>query len=119
MKKAAGVISVTLTLLVLLGTVAFYFIHNLPSGPLYIRSLYPTAARETSETDDPPVNINTANLQQLMTLPGIGEVLAQRILDYREEHGPFQSPGELLNVSGIGETKLQEILDHITTGGST
>ena len=119
MKKAAGVISVTLTILVLLGTVAFYFINNLPSGPLYIRSLHPTATQDASEADAPPVNINTATLQQLMTLPGIGEVLAQRILDYRGEHGPFHSPGELLNVSGIGETKLQEILDYITTGGST
>jgi competence protein ComEA len=60
------------------------------------------------------VNINTATFDQLLALPGVGEVLAQRILDYRTEHGPFGSVDELLNVSGIGESKLADIKPKVT-----
>lgn len=63
------------------------------------------------------VDVNTAGLEELMTLPGIGEVRAQAILDYREEHGPFRYPEELIRVKGIGEGILSGILDQITTGG--
>ena len=52
-----------------------------------------------------------------MALPGIGEVLAERILNFREEHGNFSSVDELLNVEGIGKKRLEEILDLITVGG--
>lgn len=63
------------------------------------------------------ININTATAQQLQSLPGIGEVLSQRIIEYRDAHGAFQSVGELLNVSGIGEKKLEAIWDLVTIGG--
>jgi competence protein ComEA len=60
------------------------------------------------------VNINTATLDQLETLPGIGEVLAQRIVDYREENGPFRTVEDLLEVSGIGDATLADLKPHIT-----
>lgn len=59
------------------------------------------------------INVNTADAQTLAQLPGIGEVLAQRILAERAQNGLFHFPGELLAVSGIGEKKLQAILPHI------
>jgi competence protein ComEA len=57
------------------------------------------------------INLNTATLDQLESLPGIGEVLGQRILDYREQHGPFHSVEDLLNVSGIGPSHLADVKD--------
>lgn len=64
-----------------------------------------------------PININTATEQEFMALPGIGEVLAKRILAYREEHGSFSAPEELMLVEDIGEKRLEEILGLITIGG--
>jgi competence protein ComEA len=53
------------------------------------------------------VNINTATREQLMTLSGIGESYADRIIEHREKNGPFQAPGDLLKVKGIGEKTLE------------
>ena len=60
------------------------------------------------------VDLNTAEAEELATLPGIGEGLAKRIVDYRTEHGPFEGPEGLMEVSGIGEKKLEELRDYIT-----
>lgn len=60
-----------------------------------------------------PININTASQKELMELPGIGEVLAQRIVDYRDAHGPFRTKNELTKVSGIGKKKLEAVIDLI------
>lgn len=61
-----------------------------------------------------PIDINTATVDQLETLPGIGPTLAQRIIDHREEHGPFRSVDELLDVSGIGDQRLADIRSKVT-----
>lgn len=64
------------------------------------------------------IDINTASIQQLQLLPGIGESLAQRIVDYRSTYGAFISVTELLNVTGIGEKKFEQIKPYIEVGGN-
>ena len=61
-----------------------------------------------------PVNINTASRRELDALPGIGEVLAQRIIDYRNANGGFSSVDELVKVKGIGEKTLEKIKPYAT-----
>ncbi|SHE41711.1 competence protein ComEA [Caldanaerobius fijiensis DSM 17918] len=60
------------------------------------------------------ININTASLQELDSLPGIGPVTAQRIIDYRNQNGPFKSIEEIKNVSRIGDKIFEQIKDKIT-----
>ena len=76
-----------------------------------------TQTEPSAQAASLPVNINTADAAELAALPGIGEVLAQRILDYRRVHGDFSAVEQLTNVEGIGEGKLESILELITIGG--
>ena len=64
---------------------------------------------EGKESGESSVNINTAGLEELMTLPGIGESKAQAIIQYREEHGGFQSIEELTNIAGIKNGVYEKI----------
>lgn len=67
-----------------------------------------------SPGSSPLVNINTATLEELDRLPGIGPALAQRIIRYRETNGRFRVPEDIKNVSGIGEAKFEQLKDLIT-----
>ena len=65
------------------------------------------------QTDDGKVNINTASVEELMTLSGIGETRAKDIIAYRNAHGAFSLPEDLKNVSGIGDSTYNKIADAI------
>jgi competence protein ComEA len=62
------------------------------------------------------ININTASASELDTLPGIGPTTAQKIIDYRQQNGPFVSKEDIINVSGIGPGTYERIKDLITVG---
>ena len=62
------------------------------------------------------ININTASIEELDKLPGIGETTAIRIIDYRTSNGPFATIEDIVNVSGIGTATYEEIKDLITVG---
>ncbi len=59
------------------------------------------------------VNINTATIEQLQTLPGVGPAMAKSIVDYRSKVGKFTKTEELINVKGIGEKKFQKLKDRL------
>jgi competence protein ComEA len=61
-----------------------------------------------------PVNLNTATLADLDTLPGVGPVLAQRILDARESQGGFHAVSDLRKVDGIGDARYEQLKDLVT-----
>jgi len=65
---------------------------------------------------DGRININLASHSELMDLPGIGSVLATRIIDYKRQHGDYSAVEELRNVSGIGEKRYEAIRDLVTVG---
>lgn len=79
----------------------------------YISSNTPVSSTVSSQNSG-LININTASSVLLDTLPGIGPVLAERIVDYREANGPFAAVEDLGNVEGIGSKTLLEILNLIT-----
>jgi competence protein ComEA len=75
------------------------------------------AASASTAAPDPTsalVNLNTATSEQLDTLPGVGPVTAQKILDWRAAHGAFSSVDELLEVDGIGDKTLADLAPHVT-----
>lgn len=73
---------------------------------------------DESQINDGKIDLNTATLQQLQLLPGVGEAIAQRILDYRSEHNRFHNIEDLMNISGIGEKKFEQIRPYVKVGGN-
>ena len=65
------------------------------------------------------VNINTANAQELSLLPRVGTKVAQRIVDYRSEHGKFAKTSDLMQVKGIGDKSFQNLSSYLTVDGKT
>lgn len=129
MKKQPFPILILITLIFAAFTIGLYLGRNLGGSEIRISGASETpahsgpiatvsteAAKETVPVTF-PININTATAQQLTALPGIGELLAGRIIDYRTANGPYAAPEELLNVEGIGAGKLEAILTLISTGG--
>ena len=80
-----------------------------------LRAERPAAA--AVEAESAPVELNTADKEELMALPGIGETLAEAILNHRKAHGSFRAPEELMDVPGIGEKRFEALKGKITANG--
>lgn len=72
------------------------------------------AASDDATRNGGQVNLNTATVEQLCALPGIGPAIAQRIVDYRQTQGPFTAPEDIMNVKGIGQATYDKLKDLIT-----
>ena len=135
MKKPVNIL-VILTCVFAAFLSGFHIGRRMNRSPVHIYQITPSAesqpeALEEAQDEDEavteetepgvvfPLNINTATIPELDELPGIGPVLAQRIVDYRDSHGGYKAVEELVKVNGIGDAKLMEIMDLITveTGG--
>lgn len=129
MKKAIYVLFALLGLFLALIVGVFIGRHSI-SGMMILPEIHVEQAQATEENTDTDVtipeetpvssgkiNINTASVSLLQTLPNIGQVLAQRIVDYRTENGNYTAPEDLLLVEGIGEKRLEQIREYITVGG--
>lgn len=128
MKNKISVLLAAVTVLFVGFTLGLFVGRNTGSGTVTLAvpaqmQTAPTAAATAptqtmpGETVSFPVNINTADADTLAALPGIGQVLAKRILAYRQQNGSFRVVEEITNVEGIGEKKAEAILELITVGG--
>lgn len=129
MKKQSFPILIILTALFAAFTLGFFLGENHASEgitlsiPVSMQTVpTETTAVKTEETLLSPVivfpiDITRAGKEEFMALPGIGETLAERIIAYRNTHGNFSRPEDLLNVEGMGKKRFEEILDLIIIGG--
>ena len=73
-----------------------------------------TTENKTTEQQNTKISINTATLEELMTLPGIGQSKAEAIIDYRTTNGKFEKIEQLMEITGIGESIFAKIKENIT-----
>ena len=85
------------------------------AAPLSASPEAPSAAKSGPAQ---PIDINSASVEQLTAVPGIGPSLAQRIVEFRKKEGPFQRVEDLLKIRGIGERSLEKIRPHVKVGRS-
>ncbi len=77
------------------------------------------AAETTSASPSGVVNINTADAKQLSLLPRVGLKAAQRVVDYRKEHGPFQKTTDIMQVKGFGDKSYERLRAYISVDGQS
>lgn len=124
MKKGKATILTALVLFICV-SLGFFLGRNTIRKPVFESSIPSAKAinntlvhEDTSKTSSPgQININTASSQQLQMLPNIGEVLAERIIEYRESFGPFTNVEDLMLVEGIGEKRIEALREYVTIGG--
>ena len=114
-----GILALTLAFLLLCG--GYFLVQRSGSEPYSVRTqtcdIWGTGGGEQAQGTVlaiEKVNINTATVEQLQTLPGIGQARAEAIVADREANGPYRLPEDITRVSGIGQGILEGILDYIT-----
>jgi len=84
--------------------------------PLILCLLFSTCVFAKKKSPAQPVNINTANSEQLQTVPGIGPATAEKILQMRKSYGAFKSVNDLLAIRGLGPKRLEKMRKYLTVG---
>jgi len=82
-------------------------------------SMAAIAAEPAGDAPSGTVNVNTADASQLALLPRVGEKVAQRIVEYRTEHGPFKKATDLMQVKGIGAKTFEGLSQYVAVEGKT
>jgi competence protein ComEA len=90
----------------------YLFKPRLDQDPRLTKMISPHQVKQENARQD-CLNINTATVEELESLPGIGKVMAERIVAHRQKHGPFARPEDILIIDGIGEKKYRAIADLI------
>ncbi|MEO0076616.1 MAG: ComEA family DNA-binding protein [candidate division WOR-3 bacterium] len=108
--KPTNIIKKTITEIV----IGYLQKNNRIQHPIMNRYRFANISKFLSSPKNDKININTANKDDLIKLPGIGEKLAQRIIDYRNNYGYFKTTKDILKVNGIGPKRYQQIKDLIT-----
>ncbi|GAB4322832.1 MAG: hypothetical protein Kow0059_18040 [Candidatus Sumerlaeia bacterium] len=115
--RAEHWILMALVALVTIGIGANYYQNERERVAVHIEQLEPVVQPQGADADK--ININTATAAELDTLPGIGPAYAERIIQHRQQNGPFKSIEDLRQVKGIGEKTFENIRNLITVGGDS
>jgi len=102
------------------GILAFAFAFALAAAAPCVAATPPASGGGTSGKSVPagPVDVNTASATDLQKVPGIGEALAQRIVEFREKNGPFAQVDDLVKIRGIGEKSIVRLKPYLTAGAA-
>ena len=122
LKRLAAFVIPALALLACGVMLGIFIMQTRTAGTISVQRAAPDEPEEAVQTDmeepsdaaDDRLDLNTATAAELQELPGIGEVIAQRIIDYRDLCGRFLDPEQLMEVDGIGEAKYEKIRDLVT-----
>lgn len=93
--------------------------HRIVTSLLLLTFLFTSLPSLGAETKSGVVNVNNANATQLALLPRVGPSVAQRIVDYRKQNGPFKKTEDLMLVQGIGEKTFQLLKPYVAVAGET
>ena len=122
LKRLAAFVIPALALLACGVMLGIFIMQTRTAGTISVQRSAPDEPEEAVQTDmeepsdaaDDRLDLNTATAEDLQELPGIGKVIAQRIIDYRDLCGRFLDPEQLMEVDGIGEAKYEKIRDLVT-----
>lgn len=123
LKRLAAFVIPALALLACGVMLGIFLMQTRTAGTISVQRAAPEEAAESTQTvaeeavdatADDRLDLNTATAEELQELPGIGEVIAQRIIDYRELCGRFLDPEQLMEVDGIGQAKYEKLRELVT-----
>ena len=123
LKRLAAFVIPALALLACGVMLGIFLMQTRTAGTISVQRAAPEEAAESTQTvveeaadatADDRLDLNTATAEELQELPGIGEVIALRIIDYRELCGRFLDPEQLMEVDGIGQAKYEKLRELVT-----